>query len=275
MLERFHLTDAAQSGWANSCALIGCLVGSLLAGALSDKLGRKPLLTFAATPMTNGAALLEALGPRAAAELNPWITNNALGMLEYSKQAAGLAWEGIPMFTPVIEATANPGGSFLVVGVGSKPTAAGKPAPPELFSQLMARPNLVYYDWEITQAKLAHWVFLGQTARLVFQLPQMPPESAAFAFLLAAAPKLGNTGTDIIQDGPARLSFVRNSHSGFTGAELHLLADWLESPAFPRGLHSSLAPRPVKKPMPKPDTKSTPTMPAAGQPRTNSVIPPH
>jgi hypothetical protein len=139
----------------------------------------------------------------------------------------------------------------------------------------MTRPNLVYYDWEITQAKLAHWVFFGQTARLVFQLPQMPPESAAFAFLLAAAPKLGNTGTEIIQDGPARLSFVRNSHSGFTGAELHLLADWLESPAFPHGLHSSLAPRPVKKPMPKPDTKSTPTMPAAGQQRTNSVIPPH
>ena len=237
--------------------------------------GPTPLLTFAATPMTNGAALLEVLGPRAAAELNPWITNNALGVLEFSKQAAGLAWEGIPMFTPVIEATANPVGSFLVVGVGSKPTAAGKPAPPELFSQLMARPNLVYYDWEISQAKLAHWVFLGQTARLVFQLPQMPPESAAFAFLLAAAPKLGNTGTEIIQDGPARLSFVRNSHSGFTGAELHLLADWLESPAFPHGLHSSLAPRPVKKPMPKPGTKSTPTMPAVGQPRTNSVAPPH
>ena len=29
----FHLADAAQSGWANSCALIGCLVGTLVAGA--------------------------------------------------------------------------------------------------------------------------------------------------------------------------------------------------------------------------------------------------
>jgi sugar porter (SP) family MFS transporter len=44
----FHLTDAASSGWANSCALIGCLVGALIAGALSDKFGRKRLLIFSA-----------------------------------------------------------------------------------------------------------------------------------------------------------------------------------------------------------------------------------
>jgi sugar porter (SP) family MFS transporter len=44
----FHLTNAGQSGWANSCALIGCLVGALVAGALSDKFGRKRLLIFSA-----------------------------------------------------------------------------------------------------------------------------------------------------------------------------------------------------------------------------------
>ena len=44
----FDLTSEAQIGWANSCALIGCLVGALAAGALSDKLGRKRLLLFAA-----------------------------------------------------------------------------------------------------------------------------------------------------------------------------------------------------------------------------------
>ena len=139
----------------------------------------------------------------------------------------------------------------------------------------MTRPNLVYYDWEITPAKFAHLVYLGQTARLALVLPQLPPESAALAFLVAIAPKLGNTGTEILQDGPARLSFVRNSQSGFTGAELHLLADWLESPAFPRGLHSSLAPRPVKKPRPQAAANSISSTPASGQPRTNSVAPPH
>src|ERR1022692_409928 len=44
----FQLTSEAQIGWANSCALIGCLVGSLMAGAMSDKFGRKRLLMLAA-----------------------------------------------------------------------------------------------------------------------------------------------------------------------------------------------------------------------------------
>lgn len=40
--------DAGLSGWANSCALIGCLVGALGAGSLGDRYGRKPLLAVAA-----------------------------------------------------------------------------------------------------------------------------------------------------------------------------------------------------------------------------------
>src|SRR5258705_589668 len=57
----FELTSETQIGWANSCALIGCLVGALAAGALSDKLGRKRLLIvsallFAVTSLGNALA---------------------------------------------------------------------------------------------------------------------------------------------------------------------------------------------------------------------------
>ncbi len=58
----FQIQDnAALSGWANSCALIGCLFGALIAGALSDKFGRKRLLIlsaalFAVTSIGNGLA---------------------------------------------------------------------------------------------------------------------------------------------------------------------------------------------------------------------------
>src|SRR6202453_3058131 len=44
----FGLTTESQIGWANSCALIGCLFGALASGALSDKFGRKRLLVVAA-----------------------------------------------------------------------------------------------------------------------------------------------------------------------------------------------------------------------------------
>jgi len=40
----FNLTSEAQIGWANSCALLGCLIGSLVSGTLSDRFGRKKLL---------------------------------------------------------------------------------------------------------------------------------------------------------------------------------------------------------------------------------------
>ena len=44
----FALTSDAQVGWANSCALLGCLLGSLLSGMLSDLFGRKKLLLASA-----------------------------------------------------------------------------------------------------------------------------------------------------------------------------------------------------------------------------------
>ncbi|HTS64842.1 MAG TPA: sugar porter family MFS transporter [Candidatus Acidoferrales bacterium] len=44
----FHLASQQQVGWANSCALLGCLLGSIAAGALSERLGRKKLLILSA-----------------------------------------------------------------------------------------------------------------------------------------------------------------------------------------------------------------------------------
>ncbi|HZZ39592.1 MAG TPA: sugar porter family MFS transporter [Acidobacteriaceae bacterium] len=44
----FHLHSAAAVGWANSCALAGCFLGSLVAGTLADRYGRKPVLLASA-----------------------------------------------------------------------------------------------------------------------------------------------------------------------------------------------------------------------------------
>lgn len=48
----FGLTSPSAQGWAMSCALIGCLVGALLSGMLSEKFGRKPALIAAALVFT-------------------------------------------------------------------------------------------------------------------------------------------------------------------------------------------------------------------------------
>jgi MFS transporter, SP family, xylose:H+ symportor len=40
----FHLTSETLIGWANSCALLGCFAGSILAGPAADRVGRKKVL---------------------------------------------------------------------------------------------------------------------------------------------------------------------------------------------------------------------------------------
>jgi MFS family permease len=44
----YHLDLPSQQGWAMSCALAGCLMGSLLAGWMTERLGRKRPLVLAA-----------------------------------------------------------------------------------------------------------------------------------------------------------------------------------------------------------------------------------
>lgn len=44
----FHLDSPSIEGWAMSCALIGCLIGAVSSGGLSNRFGRKRLLTLAA-----------------------------------------------------------------------------------------------------------------------------------------------------------------------------------------------------------------------------------
>ena len=84
----FELTSEAQIGWANSCALVGCLVGALAAGALSDKFGRKRLLILAALIFT-----VTSIGNGLASTFNVFIAWRMLGGV-----AIGLASALSPMY---------------------------------------------------------------------------------------------------------------------------------------------------------------------------------
>lgn len=43
-----YTLSPAQTGWIASCALIGCVIGAMLAGPVSDAIGRKKVLVFSA-----------------------------------------------------------------------------------------------------------------------------------------------------------------------------------------------------------------------------------
>jgi SP family arabinose:H+ symporter-like MFS transporter len=57
----FQIHSPARQGWAMSCALVGCLLGSIASGVLSDRFGRKRMLilagfTFAVSSLGTGLA---------------------------------------------------------------------------------------------------------------------------------------------------------------------------------------------------------------------------
>jgi SP family xylose:H+ symportor-like MFS transporter len=53
----FGISSVVLIGWANSCALVGCFFGSLLAGSLSDRFGRKRVLVISALLFTLSSIL--------------------------------------------------------------------------------------------------------------------------------------------------------------------------------------------------------------------------
>src|SRR5262249_17930694 len=129
-------------------------------------------------------------------------------------------------------AAPEPNGQFLNAGIFPVRPGTNAP-PPDLFEQIN-RTNLVYYDWEITQFRLGQ---LRQTLDLLgtlLTLPTMGTNSAARLWVDAAAPKLGNTITEITVTAPEELSLVRRSYVGLNGLELGALAIWIESTNFPK-----------------------------------------
>jgi SP family sugar porter-like MFS transporter len=100
----FGLTTPSQIGWAVSSALVGCLVGAIVSGGLSDRFGRKKLLILAAFLFTV-TGILTALAP----SFSIFIANRLLGGV-----AIGLASNLSPMYIAEIS-PASMRGRFVSV----------------------------------------------------------------------------------------------------------------------------------------------------------------
>ncbi|MCB0747840.1 MAG: sugar porter family MFS transporter [Ignavibacteriae bacterium] len=85
----FNISNVpALQGWAMSCALIGCLLGAILSGLLSDKFGRKRLLILSAILF-----MISAYGTGATSNFNYFIFFRIFGGL-----GIGLASNLSPMY---------------------------------------------------------------------------------------------------------------------------------------------------------------------------------
>ncbi len=170
----FGITGDGQawlSSWAMSSALVGCLIGAVISGFLTDRLGRKRILLFAALLFT-GSALWTA----AAGDFTLFIAARILGGL-----GIGLASNVSPMYIAEVAPSERRG---RLVSVNQLAIVIGV-----LAAQIV---NLLIYNLEPTPAGATASEIIdtwnGQKGwRLMFAAEAIP--ALAFLFLTLMIPE--------------------------------------------------------------------------------------
>jgi hypothetical protein len=100
--------------------------------------------------------------------------------------------------------------------------------PAELAAQIN-RPNLAFYEWEITGESAKNWNVLAQFNQLSQARMPNPFLARAFRWMLASAPKLGNSVTQVERRSATQYQFTRKSDTGLSGLDWVLLTRWIDS----------------------------------------------
>jgi hypothetical protein len=204
--------------------------------------GTAPMLNCCAAPVRDGSNAVYMLAEHAVKEWNPWMkTNDSLGHFVRPGNTNALRWVGVPFLEPLLESVSTSGGDYLRLSLGPR-AITNQPFPLALQAQLQGSSNLVYYSWEMSHNQVESSIFISQFLRFALHKAQVPPNSIGVTWLQTLGSILGNCGTQISQTQPDQLSLSRRSTIGFSSIELQFLVDWLESPTFPFGLTTFVAP---------------------------------
>jgi hypothetical protein len=198
-----------------------------------------PSQTYFAIPARDASNVVSTITEATLQRSTAFFATNEVVKFERA-EPTGLHWRGLPAIDPFLKWWTSNDVSFVLGGVFvlDQPVS---PPPADLLNQLtQGATNLVYYDWELTGPRSEQCDYIAQFIRFGKYRLQMHADLASRAVIDAASPLLGNCGTVVTLTEPNALSFSRRSMIGLTAMELHLLADWLESPNFPLGLRSSI-----------------------------------
>jgi hypothetical protein len=196
-----------------------------------------PCLNYWAFQVPGATNALEKLAGLLVEKGNPWLATNGLGRFERAPGDNKVVWSEFFLLKPYLETTVGNGAEFITGGLLA-PALTNQPLPAALLQEILPRTNLVSYDWELTGPRIEDLLYISQLARFALHKAQLPGESASLKWMRALESKLGNSGTEVTLAASSQLSLVRKSAGGLTALEIHFLADWLESPEFPKGLYS-------------------------------------
>jgi hypothetical protein len=189
--------------------------------------------SFVAFPAKDPKNTLERIANRAPSLFSAeWQRRNLTNIAWQATNNVAL-WKRLPYITPFAQ-PARSGETEFIFGGLFPPAPFTNPPPAELLSQFAGRNDLVYYDWEITQARLTQWRIVALLFAVIADKPQLSTNNAGLPWLIKAESHLGNSVTEITARSPREWSLTRKSHIGFTGVELVALTRWLESTNFPR-----------------------------------------
>ena len=213
--------------------------------------------TFLTLPMANPSNVIQTIAPTAPRVVKSRL-KDSMGDLGWKSNKAELVWFGLPFIVPQLRPTWDGKEGFLFAELFPMSPRTNAP-PPELFNQVIGQKDLVYYDWEITQARIPHARQMYQLYNIVNRRQMIPSTAPTEKWLSAIAPLLGNTVTEIRKSSAKELTLVRKSHLGMTGFELVTLARWIDSPDFPLAFQAP-------PPTPRPGAAPKSTLPKPRQP---------
>lgn len=193
-----------------------------------------PFQIMAAAPVRNMTNVLARFAMERMPKLNATLSDLGAGSVEFQTNHSTILWRGLaPIIVPYLRPASEPGKEFLQAGIFPMEDTSTNPPPSELLGQLTSRANLLYYDWEITQERLAQLRSVAPYFSTFLDIPTLEAGLVSSKWLEAIQPKLVNTVTEISVVSGRELKLVRSSEAGFNGLELVALAHWFESASFP------------------------------------------
>jgi hypothetical protein len=200
-----------------------------------------PSPLFVAAPVDNSASAFTT----SASVLSAWINKSvppSFGFASVDLTNRTMSWKGLSLAAPFLRTITNSGQQYLFCGTMPPTISRSHQMPEELTRHILAKPDLLYYDWELTGIRLLHWRYFDDMARIIFDErgTRFAPGSAALAWIDRNRTNLAECVTEVTVAAPRKLNFDRNSSVGLSAAELDVLANVVESSEFPDKLESLL-----------------------------------
>ncbi|MCF7669943.1 MAG: hypothetical protein K9N48_09240, partial [Verrucomicrobia bacterium] len=122
--------------------------------------GVNPFMLSYAFPTEDASGYLSHIAERFRESPTEMMKNLGIGEFDWNPETRVLRWLGLPIIVPRLEVPGDANSKYIGGGL-FPPLESTNPAPAELFKQVKGRSDLVYYDWEITQARLPQAHFLN------------------------------------------------------------------------------------------------------------------